>query len=100
MVLMIRSIALAGIAVLGLNASALAQHVSIPEIVLMQSNVAHLVEETERALEPLKKSGCDPSEEQAKRDALTALGYLKDAIRQLKETTDEKVDDIVATARK
>jgi hypothetical protein len=100
MMAMIRSMVLAGIAVLGLSASAYAQHVSIPEIVLMQNNVAHLVEETERALEPLKKAGCDPSEEQARRDALTALGYLKDAIRQLKETTDDKVDDIVAAARK
>jgi len=97
---MIRSIALAGAAVVGLSAPALAQHVSIPEIVLTQNNVAHLVEETERALEPLKKSGCDPSEEQAKRDALAALGYLKDAIHQLKETTDSKIDDIVAAARK
>ena len=97
---MIRSIALAGIAVLGLSASAPAQHVSIPEIVLMQSSVAHLVEETERVLEPLKKPGCDPSQEEAKRDAVVALGYLKDAIRQLKEMTDSKVDDIVAAARK
>jgi hypothetical protein len=97
---MIRSIALAGVAVVGLSASAPAQHVSIPEIVLMQSNVAHLVEETERALEPLKKPGCDASQEEAKRDAVIALGYLKDAIRQLKEMTDSKVDDIVAAARK
>ena len=97
---MIRSIALAGIAVLGLSASAPAQHVSIPEIVLMQNNVAHLVDETERVLEPLKRTGCDSSQEEAKRNALAAVGYLKEAIRQLKEITDDKVDNIVAAARK
>jgi hypothetical protein len=93
--------ALAGVAVVGLTAYALGQHTSIPEIVLMQNKVAHLMNETERALDPiLKKKGNDPSDEIAKRQALTALGYLKDAIRELKDTTDAKVDAIVAAARK
>jgi hypothetical protein len=100
MVQMIRSMALAGVAVIVLSASALGQHVSIPEIVLLQNNVAHLAGETERALDALKKPGCDPSDEQAKRDALAALGYLKDAIHELKDMTDQKIDDIVAAARK
>ena len=57
--------------------------------------------ETEHLLKPiLKKTSSDSSENEAKQQALRALGHLKDAIRELEKTTDKQVDRIVALAKK
>ena len=98
---MIRSLTLAGFILVGLGAYALGQQTRIPEIVLAQNKVKGLMDETEKVLDPiLRKKGGDSSDETAKQQGLKALGILKTAIAELKETTDKQVDRIVATAKK
>lgn len=101
MTTMFRSMTIAGFILVGLAGYAAGQQTRIPQIVLAQDKAAHLMTETEHVLEPiLKKKSSDSSENEAKQQALRALGYLKDAIRELKETTDKQVDRIVAEAKK
>ena len=98
---MFRSMTVAGFIVVGLGAYAAGQQTRVPEIILAQSKAAHLMTETEHVLDPiLRKKSTDSSENEAKQQALRALGYLKDAIRELTETTDKQVDRIVAEAKK
>ncbi len=98
---MVRSTTAAGFFLVGLGAFAAGQQIRIPEIVLAQNNVAHLMTETENILGPiLKKKGGDSADENARQQGPRALATLKDAIRQLKETTDKQVDRIVAAAKR
>jgi hypothetical protein len=99
--IMVKSMTSAGFVLVGLTAYALGQHTRIPELVLAQGKVAHLVTEAERTLDPiLKKLSNDKSEQEARHNALPALPTLRDGIRELRETTDRQVDKIVATAKK
>jgi hypothetical protein len=92
---------LSGVVLVGLSAYAAGQqHTRIPEVVLAQDRVAHLMSEAERALDPIVKDGNDKPSPQAKHNAVAALASLRDAIRDIRETTDRQVDRIVDAAKK